>query len=223
MVTQLNGETLAFKMLTSVQHVLQERRQLAHDIFQSAIESFFATLIDVMTRLCSLYEDKDQRCNNHEGDIADQTNKPYTNAQLSSPAIDEYLHSTDLIDPGVDVDAVQHLQTTRTTKTVKSAKSMKLVASSKVTKAKRSPTSLTCFFCYGNPKRGRTQSLARSDSLRRHYRQVHFQYLIGPFPCPLPDCLKIIHDPDHFANHAVTVHKSDLGVRCRALLPSFTL
>ena len=82
-----------------------------------------------------------------------------------------------------------------------------------VSRARKPFTSLTCLFCYGNPKRARTQTLARSDSLRRHYRQVHFQYQVGPFPCPLPDCEQIIRDADQFANHAVRVHKSHLGVR----------
>jgi len=212
-VTQLNGEKPASKMLVPVPHVLEERRQLAHDLFQPATESSFAKMVDVMARLCSLFEGKDRRCNSHEGDFIDQTNKPSACAQYPPPAVDEPLHSIDSIEPAMDIDTVKPLEEAKSTKVVKPVKSMKPAASSKVTKAKKSPTSLTCLFCYGNPKRGRTQSLARSDSLRRHYLQVHFQYQVGPFPCPLPDCMKIIHDSDHFANHAVTMHKSDLGVR----------
>lgn len=86
-------------------------------------------------------------------------------------------------------------------------------ASPRFNKIRKPPTPLTCLFCHGNPRRARTQRFARRDSLRRHYRQVHFQYQVGPFLCPLPDCFKIIQDSDHFANHATTVHKSDLGVR----------
>ncbi len=213
MVTQLNGEELTSKMLTSAPHILEERRQLAYDLFQPATESSFAKMVDVMARLCSLYEGKDRRCNSHEGDIADQINKPSACAQRCSPAVDKPLHSTDSIEPSMDLDTIKPLKEAKSTKAASRSKSIKPVASSKVSKAKRSPTSLTCLFCYGNPKRGRTQSLARSDSLRRHYRQVHFQYQVGPFPCPLPDCMKIIQDSDHFANHAVTMHKSDLGVR----------
>ena len=213
MVTQLNGEEPASKMLAPVPHVLEERRQLAHDLFQPATESSFAQMVDTMARLCSLSEGKDQRCSSHEGDATDQTNMPYACAQLSSPTVDEPVHIADSIDLTLDLDGAEPLEDARPTKPVRSAKSRKLVASSKITKANKPPTSLMCLFCYGNLKRGRTQSLARTDSLRRHYRQVHFQYQVGPFPCPLPDCMKIIHDSNHFANHAVTMHRSDLGVR----------
>lgn len=213
MVTQLNGEGPASKMLTPVPHVLEERRQLAHDLFQPATEFSFAKMVDTVARLCSLSEGKNQRCSSHEGDTADRTNKPYTCAELSPVAVDEPVHSADSIHFTLDLDGVKPFEDAEPKKPVKSTKAMKLAASSKITKAKKSPTSLTCLFCYGNPKRGRTQILARSDSLRRHYRQVHFQYQVGPFPCPLPECEKIIHDLDHFANHAVTSHRSDLGVR----------
>ena len=213
MVIQLNGEEPASRMLTPVPHVLEERRQLAHDLFQPATESSFAQMVDTMARLCSLSEGKDQRCSSHKGDTTDRTDMPHACTQFSPVAFDEPVHSAASIDLTLDLDGVKALEDGKPTKTVKSTKAMKLATSFKVTKAKKSPTSLTCLFCYGNPKRGRTQSLARSDSLRRHYRQVHFQYQVGPFPCPLLDCRKIIHDSDHFANHAVTAHRSDLGVR----------
>jgi len=213
MVSQLNGEEPASKMLAPVQHILEDRRQLAHDLFQPATKSSFAEMVDVMARLCPLYEGKDRRCNSHQGGAGDQTNQPSACVQHASPAVDEPLYSSDAIEAVMDLNAVTPLKAAKSTKAAKPTKSMKSAASSKITKTKRPPSSLTCLFCYGNPKRGRTQCLARSDSLRRHYRQVHFQYQVGPFPCPLPDCKKIIHDSDHFANHAVKVHKSDLGVR----------
>ena len=212
MVTQLNGEEPASKMLNPVQHVLEERRQLAHDLFQPATESSFAKMVDAMARLCSLHEGKDQRCSSHEGNMADQTNNAYACTQLSSVTVDKPVQSSDPVDLTLDLDGVNPLGEARPWKTAKPTR-LKLNPPSKIIKTKKPPTSLTCLFCYGNPKRGRTQSLARSDSLRRHYRQVHFQYQVGPFPCPLPDCNKIIHDSDHFANHAVTTHRSDLGVR----------
>lgn len=213
MVSQLNGEEPASKMLAPVQHILEERRQLAHDLFQPATESSFAKMVDVMARLCSLYEGKDRRCNSHEGDAGDQTNQRSACVQHTSPAVYKNMYCSDTIEAFVDLDAITPPKAAKSTKAVKSAKLTKPVVSSKITKTKKPLASLTCLFCYGNPKRGRTQSFARSDSLRRHYRQVHFQYQVGPFPCPLPDCMKIIHDSDHFANHAVTEHKSDLGVR----------
>ena len=40
MVTKLNGEEPTFKMLTPVLYVLEKRRQLAHDLVQSATRSY---------------------------------------------------------------------------------------------------------------------------------------------------------------------------------------
>ena len=74
-------------------------------------------------------------------------------------------------------------------------------------------TTCTCLFCFRNPQCLRAQRSPTTASLRNHYSMVHFQYQIGAFPCPIPSCDKIILDPHHFANHAVTVHKSDLEVR----------
>lgn len=39
------------------------------------------------------------------------------------------------------------------------------------------------------PRRGRTQNFAHIDSLRRHYRRMHFQYQAGPLSYPLPSCM----------------------------------
>lgn len=213
MVTQLNGEGPASKMLTPVPNVLEERRQLTRDLFQPATKSSFAKMVDTIAHLCSLSEGKNQRCSSHEGDTVDRTNKPYIYTELSPVAVDKPVHSADSVDFTLDLDGVKPLEDAKPKKPVKLAKAMKLAASSKITKVKKSPTYLTCLLCYGNPKRGGTQILARSDSFRNHYRQVHFQYQVGPFPCPLLDCKKIIHDSDHFANHAVTAHSSDLEVR----------
>ncbi|KAI4192102.1 MAG: hypothetical protein LQ350_008699, partial [Teloschistes chrysophthalmus] len=174
MVTQLKGEEPASQMLTPVPYILEERRQLAHDLFQPATESSFATMVDTMARLCSLSEGKDHRRSSHKGDAVDPTNKPYTGTQLPPAAVNGPRHSAGSNDLTLNFDSVQPLDYTKPTKIVKSTKAQ-LAASSMVTKVKKSLTSLTCLFCYGNPKRGRTQSLARSDSLRRHYRQVHFQ------------------------------------------------
>jgi len=200
-VTQLIGEEPASKMLIPVPHVLEERRQLAHDLFQPATESLFAKMVDTMARLYSLSEGKDQRCSSHEGDITDQTNNAYTCTQLSLATVDKPVQSPNPVDLTLHLDGVNPLGEAKPWKSAKPTK-LKLNPPSKITKTKKPPTSLTCLFCYGNPKRGRTQNLARSDNLRRHYRQVHFQYQVGPFLCPLPDCNKIIHDLDHFANHA---------------------
>lgn len=140
MMTQLNEQESTFKMLTSVPHVLKKRRQLAHELFQSATESSFAQMIDIMTRLCSFFEDKDQRCSSHEGDTTDQINMSHACAQLSSATVDEPVHSTDSIDLTLNLDGAESSEDARLTKPVKSAKSRKLVASSKITKTNKQTT-----------------------------------------------------------------------------------
>lgn len=68
-----------------------------------------------------------------------------------------------------------------------------------------------CLFCY---KPGiKNHKFPRKDHLRRPYRCVHFQYQVGAFWCPVPDCNTLIHDINQFANHATTVHRSDIGIR----------
>ena len=169
MVTQLSGGEPASKMLTPVSHVLKERRQLAHDLFQPATESSFTKMVDAMARLCSLLEGKDQRCSSHEGDTTALNKKLYACTPLSPVTVNEPIYSADSIDPTRDLNGIKPLEDTEPTKTVRTTKAMKLAMSSRITKVKKSPTSLTCLFCYSNLKRGRTQNLARSDSLRRHY------------------------------------------------------
>ncbi len=94
-----------------------------------------------------------------------KTNKPSVCAQRSPSSIDESLHSTDFIDPAMSLDILKPFKEAKFTKAIKAVNSRKPVASSKIIKAKKSFTSLIHLFCYGNPKRRRTQSLARSDSL----------------------------------------------------------
>lgn len=57
------------RIVAPMPHILEECRQVAHHLFQSATESSFANMIDVVARLYSLFEGKDRRCNNHEGDV----------------------------------------------------------------------------------------------------------------------------------------------------------
>ena len=213
MVSQLSGEEPASKILSPVSHILEERSQLAHALFQPTTESSFVEMVEVMTRFCSLSEGK-QRCHSHEIDVGNRTIEPSAYPQGVSSTGQKSLHNHNVIEAVLGLDAVKEVQIAEAVRPAKSRKPT-LKSPSKITKGKKSPNSLTCLFCHGNPKRGRTQNFARTDSLRRHYRQVHFQYQVGPFPCPLSDCMKIIHDSDHFANHAVTIHDSDLGVWAR--------
>lgn len=133
-------------------------------------------MVDVMARLCSLYEGKDRRCNSYEGDAGDQTNQRSTCVQHALAAVYTSTYCSDAIEAVIDLDVVTPLKAAKSRKAVKPIKSIKSIPSFKITRIKKPAASLTCLFCYDNPKRGRTQSLARSDSLRRHYRQLHFQY-----------------------------------------------
>ncbi|MCJ1473138.1 hypothetical protein MMC13_001789 [Lambiella insularis] len=202
MVNQLNGQEPPSTILAPIPHVLGERTQLAHDLFEPATESSFAEMADLMTRLCLRSEGKDRR----NRDTFKTDPGPSTCARIPPLTFIEPLQIA-------NVDSTIPLSTIRSTEEATTAGISPRLTADPVARKKRSPTSLMCLFCSSNPKRGRTQSFRRSDSLRRHYRQVHFQYQVGPFPCPVPSCSKIINDSSYFANHAVVVHKSDLGVR----------
>lgn len=68
----------------------------------------------------------------------------------------------------------------------------------------------TCLFCLGSNVKSH---FAHTHHLRRHYRTKHFAYQTGSFYCPVPECNKLIDDPDRFAAHAASVHKAAIGVR----------
>jgi len=71
----------------------------------------------------------------------------------------------------------------------------------------------TCLFCFKNAQHLCAQSFSIIVSLHNHYCMIHFQYQISAFLCPILSCDKLILNLNHFVNHAVTVHKSDLDVR----------
>ena len=211
MVLQLKGQTPTSPLLVEAPFVLEERKHLAHDLFRPATEATFAAMVDAMARLCLLSEGKKGQGPQALGSqrpAPDVDDRPLSPLVPSEPAWTRR--------SGHEPLRADNAQPPARKQQGKAAKSVRLKLkppSCRVAKTKKLLTPLTCLFCHGNPRRGRTQTLARSDSLRRHYRQVHFQYQVGPFPCPLQDCAKIIQDPDHFANHASTKHKSDLGAR----------
>ena len=66
MVSQHNGEETASRILAPVQHILEERGQIAYDLLEPATRSVHTNIVDFTTRLCSLCEGKDRRCNSHE-------------------------------------------------------------------------------------------------------------------------------------------------------------
>ena len=59
MIAQLKGEKLnSTPILVSVNHILQERTELAHRLFQSADDSTFVLIINTIVRLCGLHENR---------------------------------------------------------------------------------------------------------------------------------------------------------------------
>ena len=57
--------------------------------FNRAGESSVAQVVYIMTRLCSLSDDKDPRCSSHEEDSTDWTYMPHTCTQLSPVVFNE--------------------------------------------------------------------------------------------------------------------------------------
>ena len=59
MIVQLKGEKpILTPILIPINHVLPERTELAHRLFQPADDSTFAMIVSTMVRLCGLYEDR---------------------------------------------------------------------------------------------------------------------------------------------------------------------
>jgi hypothetical protein len=158
-----------------------------------------------MLRLCLQSEGKGQRnFTDIRPSVKSQLRRAMSPCGPSNPILDSDVH----IQPSrLTVESARPEQCSQATATPQV-----VIPSMNPQKQKRL-TSRTCLFCYGNPQRSHAQNFRTTASLRNHYRMVHFQYQMGAFPCPMISCNKIILDLIHFANHAVTVHKSDLGVR----------
>ncbi len=137
-------------------------------------------MIDVITCFYSSHESKDHRSNDHEGDV-EQTQESSDSASHSFSTIDRPPHSIDCIDLTTNLDTFISVKEAESSNALRFIKSIKLITSFRIIKESRSFTFKTCLFCYNNPQRGRTSTLTRNDSLRRHCRQIHFQYQIDPF------------------------------------------
>ncbi len=70
-----------------------------------------------------------------------------------------------------------------------------------------------CLFCFENLQYLQTQQFSIIVSLHNHYYMIHFQYQIDTFLCSILSCNKIILNFNHFINHVIMIHKSDLRVR----------
>ena len=88
-----------------------------------------------------------------------------------------------------------------------------VIISLSVLSRKKQLTTCTCLFCFENAQCLCAQSFLTTVSLCNHYCMIHFQYQISAFLCSILSCDKLILNLNHFVNHAVSVHKSDLDVR----------
>ena len=222
MVAQLNRDLPASTLPASVKHVLEERNLLANSLFQPATESSFADMVETIAHLSMRYESRNYRkydtLSPDPQAILGNASKPVSTADVNM--------SLDAAGPILEIKVANRRQ--RRVQPKRPAELSKQIG------VGRPVTPLICLFRWGNPKRGRTQSFASSGNLRRHYRQMHFQYQVDPFVCPVPSYIKIIHDSTHFANHATTAYRLNLRVRASILksqkhtanpghLPSFVL
>ena len=201
MVAQLRGEEPASSMLAPVEHILEERRRLAEDLFLPVTNSSFAKIVESMASLCVRYEERGSRR------ATELHNVPSSMAESLE-------HGEQPVASSESFAAVHRTvaaKSTQISNTPALSKPTILVQACSATKVQKSLPPLTCLFCYGKP--GRKQLFTRKDVLRKHYRFKHFQYQIGAFPCPISSCNSIILDPDHFSNHATAIHKSNLGTR----------
>jgi len=206
MVAQLKGEEPPSQILAPVEHAIADRNWLAVNLFLPVTDESFADIVKTLSRLCSQSEGKGQQnltCPKHNNNSLVHNNGVSDNPSKPLPEISAHIQPTQ-----PSIEAAKPGQCDQATTEI-----TEVTIPPSVPPRKKWLITRTCLFCYGNAQRSHAQSFQTTASLRYHYCMVHFQYQIGAFLCPIPSCNQIIMDPDHFANHAVTVHKSDLGVR----------
>ena len=206
-----------------MEHVFQERKRLAEELFTPAHDVSFARMVDDMTKLCFLVEDRKARTS---GDVQQRSSadvSPLFSADLSAEVLPERLSSLQAQPATLNQMSVSEgdngaIQTPASSiqqspVTIPRSKRPSIQPREPSVKIATGVTKRqsTCLFCASKP--GRQQHFSRKDALRRHHRFTHFQYQVGAFVCPVVACDKLIHDPDQFASHAVSVHKTDLGTR----------
>ena len=204
MVAQLRKEEPASSMLAPVEHILEQRRRLAEDLFLPVTDSSFAKIVESMASLCVRFEERGCRTATEPHNISSRMADPLEHGEPPIASIESFA----AVDYTMAAKAAQISNAPALSKPMILAQAY---SGTNLSKVQKSLPPLTCLFCYGKP--GRKQLFARKDVLRKHYRFKHFQYQIGAFPCPISSCNSIILDPDHFSNHATTTHKSNLGTR----------
>lgn len=221
MVAQLKGEKpLTTSMLAPVEHTLAQRTELAEILFSPANDSSFAQIVKTMAQLCKLHEEKSTRDSPIHKEVSVTEVKSSASPNIE-PIICPVIH-----DQQASVAAIasrSYASVNNASSTPKPvikfrappqrlAQHTKQPSMQTPAPIKQASKKSTCLFCNAR--------FSRKDNLRRHYRTRHFQYQIGTFYCPVPGCEKLIKDPDHFSNHAVTCHKSDLGIRASVMRTS---
>ena len=179
-----------------VQHQLAERRRLCVTLFQHYEASNDRSALEDLIDLCPRYENARVK-----GSTAELPSAPDMASQEITD-VDDSLENVDTRGAG------------------------ELLVNTSGTECQERPTidarvkrwtSLTCIFCYGNPACGSAEPYKNSASLRRHLRHIHFVPLANtngfPLTCPFPQCLTLLTDTAHIANHVCTAHGTDLGSR----------
>ena len=202
-------------MLAPINHALSERTDLARQLFQSADDLAFASIVRTLVRLCGMYESR--HCRRLAETQTLHSKSPVLRAtvnQMNNSTVSQTLPLESPIVRNHEKPEVPGQMNSNPGFIEQRANELQEkvpICPIDLSKVRRARPTLICLFCCG--KGGRKQPFPRKDSLRRHYRTRHFPYQVGAFLCPVPKCSQLINDPDHFCNHAVSVHKSDLGVR----------
>ncbi|KAL8903799.1 MAG: hypothetical protein Q9207_003691 [Kuettlingeria erythrocarpa] len=233
MVAQLKGTESFAELLPPVHFAHEERQRLATTLFQEVTETSFAQVVEDLSTLCT-------RCERSSPGGKSQSQDPVAESSGLDLTMDDSPEApASAMDTVVDdyncpptSDKVPELQERYDILVDLTTDGSAPPATPKIRNAKRGRR--ICLFCTDHRKRGPTSEFARAHTLRRHYENSHFQYQVGPFVCPVPNCNKMIADRKVFANHAVAIHKNDIGVRATlkasidrqkkpGTLPTFTI
>ena len=206
MVTQLKKKKSASQILVLIKHVIVNHNWLTANLFLLVTDESFINIVKSMSHLCLQTEGKGQ-----QNSIATKHNN---NSLIQSNSVcDDLVKSLSDFDTNIPptqsfIKAAEPEQCGQATTAI-----TETVIPPSLPPMKKWLTTCTCLFCFENLQCSHAQRFPITTSLCNHYCMIHFQYQIDTFSCPIPACDKIILDLNHFANHAVTIHKSDLRVR----------
>ncbi|KAL8673854.1 MAG: hypothetical protein Q9168_001719 [Polycauliona sp. 1 TL-2023] len=199
MVSQLQGKNNLVGTRPPVDFAFEERQRLATTLFQETTESNFAQIVEDLCLLCTRQEQsRSGRVSYSPTPTAEHSLDMSTIAQGSGTNVQENGRDITVVEssslPILDITQPSpHLN----------------ILEDIVVESSLLPITSTM----RDAKHGRAKPFARPATLRKHYENIHFQYQVGCFYCPVPGCAKLIEERKMFANHAVRVHKNDIGVR----------